>query len=55
MFVPSASPKMLNLNQDNLSQKAVFLVKSYKIKVVITSLIEILELPNFGHMNKSTV
>ena len=43
MFVPSASPKMLNLNQDHLSQKAVFLVKPYKIKVVITSLIEILE------------
>ena len=26
-FVPSASPKSLNLNQDQLSKKAVFLVK----------------------------
>ena len=25
-----------------------------KIEVVITSLIEMLELPNFGHMNTST-
>ena len=27
-FVPSASPKLLNLNQDHLSKKAIFLVKS---------------------------
>ena len=27
-FVPSASPKLLNFNQDHLSKKAVFLVKS---------------------------
>ena len=27
-FVSSASPKLLNLNQDHLSKKAVFLVKS---------------------------
>ena len=27
-FVPSASPKLLNLNQDHHSKKAVFLVKS---------------------------
>ena len=27
-FVPSASPKLLNLNQDHPSKKAVFLVKS---------------------------
>ena len=27
-FVPSASPKLLNLNQDHRSKKAVFLVKS---------------------------
>ena len=27
-FVPSASPKLLNLNQDHPSQKAIFLVKS---------------------------
>ena len=27
-FVPSASPKLLNLNQDHTSKKAIFLVKS---------------------------
>ena len=27
-FVPSASPKLLNLNQDHPSKKAIFLVKS---------------------------
>ena len=27
-FVPSASPKLLNLNQDHSSKKAIFLVKS---------------------------
>ena len=27
-FLASASPKLLNLNQDHLSKKAVFLVKS---------------------------
>ena len=27
-FLPSASPKLLNLNQDHPSKKAVFLVKS---------------------------
>ena len=27
-FVPSASPKLLNLNQEHPSKKAIFLVKS---------------------------
>ena len=27
-FVPSASPKLLNLNQDHPSKKAIFMVKS---------------------------
>ena len=27
-FVPGASPKLLNLNLDHLSKKAIFLVKS---------------------------
>ena len=27
-FIPSASPKFLNLNQDHSSKKAIFLVKS---------------------------
>ena len=30
-------------------------INLYKIKVMITSLIEILELPNFGHMTTSTI
>ena len=29
-FVPSANPKLLNLNQDHPSKKAIFLVKSLK-------------------------
>ena len=33
----------------------VFLVKSYKIEVMITSLIDMLDLPNFGHMTASTI
>ena len=40
--MPSASPKLLNFNQQHSNL--------YKIEVMITSLIEMLELPNFGHM-----
>ena len=40
-FAPSASPKLLNFNQDHPSKKAVFLVKSFG--------------PNFGYTNKSTM
>ena len=54
-FVLSASPKLLNLNQDHPSKKPFFWSNPYKIKVVITSLIQTLELPNFGHMNTSTI
>ena len=32
-----------------------FLLTSYKIEVMMTSLIETLELPNFGHMTESTM
>ena len=49
MFV-HASPKLLNLNQDHPLKKT-----PYKIEFVITSLIEMLELPNFGHMTTSTI
>ena len=60
--IPSASPKLLNLNQDHPSKKVVSLVKSlsysmslyYKIEVMITSLVEVLELPNYGHMTTFT-
>ena len=47
-FVPSASQKLLNLNQDHPSNP-------YKIEVAITSLIEMLQLTNFGYMNTSTI
>ena len=54
-FAASASAEILNLNQDHPSKKAVFWSNPFKIGVVITSLIELLELPNFGHMNTSTI
>ena len=53
-FLPSASPKLLNFNQDHPSKKWFFWSNTYKIEVVVTSLTEILELPNFRHMNTST-
>ena len=36
----------MNLNQERPTKKMVFLVKSYKIVVIITSLIEMIELLN---------
>ena len=38
-----------------LKKKWFFWSKPYKIEVLITSLIEIPELPNFGHMVTSTI
>ena len=52
--IPSASPKLLNFNQDHPSKKVVFLVKTLT-EVEITSLIEVLELPNFGRVTTSTI
>ena len=49
--IPRVSPKLLNLNQDHPSKKCFFWSKHYKIEVMITYLIETLELPNFGHMS----
>ena len=43
--IPSATPKLLNLNQDHSPQKVVFWSNPYKIEVMITSLIEILDHP----------
>ena len=54
-FVPSASPKLLNLNQDHPSKKQFFWSNPYKIEVMITFLIEMLQLPNFGHMTTSII
>ena len=54
-FVPSASPKLLNLNQDHPSKKRFFWSNPYKIEVMITFLIEMLQLTNFGHMATSII
>ena len=37
------------------SVKQTLLTNPYKIGIVVTSLTEILELPNFGHMTTSTI
>ena len=52
--IPSASPKLLNLKQDNLSKKRFFGSNPYKTEVVKTSFIEMLELENFGVMTTFT-
>ena len=54
-FAPSASPKFLNLNQDHSSKKRFFWSNSYKTEVMLTFLIEMLQLPNFGHMTTSII
>ena len=51
-----ASPKSLNLNQDHPLEKIVFFWSNpYKLEFMTTSLIEMLELLNFGHMTTSTI
>ena len=52
-FVPSASPNLLNFNQDHPSKKRFFWSNPYKIEDMITFLKEMLQLPNFGHMTTS--
>ena len=54
-FAPSASPKLLYLNQDHTSKKQFFLSNPYKMEVIITSLIETPDLSNLGHMTTSTI
>ena len=54
-FLPSASPKLLNLNQNHPSKKRFFWSNTYKIDVMITFLIEIPQLPNFGQMTASII
>ena len=54
-FVPSASPKLLNFNKDHPSKKRFFWSNPYNIEVMITSLIQTLELPNFGHVTTSII
>ena len=52
---PSAIPKLLDLSQDHSSKKCFFWSNPYKIKFIITSLIEMLELPQFGSMTTSRI
>ena len=47
------SPKLLSLNRDQPSKKWFFSSNPYKVN--ITSVIDTLELPNFGHMTTSTI
>ena len=51
----TASLKLLKLNHVHPSKNLVFSVKFLKIEVMVTSLMETLELPNFGHMITSTI
>ena len=54
-YIPSASPKYLNFNQGHPLKKCFFWSNAYNIVVMITSLILMLEWPNFGHMNTSRI
>ena len=50
--IPSASPNLLNLTNP---QKSDFVgIWPFKIEIMITSLKEMLELPDLGHMTTST-
>ena len=51
--IRSASPKLLNFNREHPSKNRFFWSNPYKIEVMITSLIEMLKLPNFDHMTIS--
>ena len=53
--IPSACPKLWNLNQENHSKMVLFLVKSLQNWGYNSSLIEMLALPNIGHMTTSTI
>ena len=41
--IPSASPKLLNLNQDHPSKKWFFWSNPHKIEISITSVLEMLD------------
>ena len=47
--ISSASSNLLNLNQDLPQKMWSFWPNPYKTEVMITSLIDVLVLPNFGH------
>ena len=52
--MPSNSPKLLNSTKTTPKNRS-FWSNLDKIEVMIISLGEILELPNFGHMISSTI
>ena len=51
--IPSANRKLLNLNQVHPLKEWFFWSNPYKIDVIITSFIEMLELPNFKKAKSS--
>ena len=54
--ISSASPKLLNLNEDHPPKKWFFWSNPYKIEIMTTSLIEKLELlASFAHMTTPTI
>ena len=48
-------PNYWTSTRTTTQKKQFFWSNPYKLEVVITSLIKMLEWPNFGHMNKSTI
>ena len=52
--IPSVISKLLNLNQKKPSKNWFFWWNPYKIDVMITSVINLQELPSFGHMTTHT-
>ena len=53
--IPSAVPNYWTWTKTTLQKKRFLWSNSYKIQVIITFLIETLELPNFSHMTTSTI
>ena len=53
--IPSASPKLLNLNQKHLSKKFLFCQIVIKLEAMKASFSEMLELQNCGHMSTFTL
>ena len=52
-FITHLNP--ITWTKTTLQKKRFFWSNPYKIEVMITSLLEILELPNFGHMTRFTI
>ena len=48
-------PDYWTWTKSNFQKKCFFWLNPYKTEVMITSLIEMLEIPNFGHMTTPTL